>query len=385
MSRKVIYIGHAHLSEKMERDWYINYLRARNVSVEYWDVLPLLFGEIDEPGAINANYLYVPKTYDAIEAMLCHPENIDAYFVMLVNYAGSTVKLYRLLGKHHVRMIYILWAAFPGERSGRAQQVLHGLISNPLTLVKKAFNAIKARIYKNLKFIQPFEIVFAAGQVLMRSEQHSAKMVPINFCDYDQYMRVMSEGGGRLVNERYAVFLDVYLTNQSDLVIFGLKAINPSEYLQSLNHFFELLELKYGVKVVVAAHPKANYNPETFNGRDIFCGVTPELVRDAEFVISHHSASVSYAVLNRKPIIFVYTEEMNILYGHTPIIVVIQSMADFLGAPIYNTNEITECDQISIGDVDSIRYEKFKYDYLTTHESEHTTTQEIFWREISAR
>jgi hypothetical protein len=383
MNRKVIYIASSHLCEKTERDWYINYLRAKNIIVEYWDILSLLFGEIDEFGSKSADYLRTPQTYDALETMLRMPENKGAYYVMPVNYEGRTVKLYRLLSKYNARMLFIAWAAFPGERSGRWSQVLHGVFTNPLKLVGKVLNKIKAAACRKLKIVKPFEIVFAAGQVLATSKQYADRVVPINFIDYDHYIRVR-QSEERVVKGRYVVFLDIYAAYQSDLEICGLQSIDPSRYYQSLNRFFELLELKYGVKVVIAAHPKADYRLETFHGREIYQGLTPELVKDADFVISHHSASLSYAVLNQKPLIIVYTDEMKRLWNHTVVMRLHRSIASYLDVSIYNIDEITQGDQIAIKEVNPKRYENYKYGFLTTQESEHITTQEIFWREINA-
>ena len=383
MSRKVIYISHAHLNEKTERDWHINYLRANNVTVEYWDILPLIFGEVEEFGSKIAEYLHTPRTYQELETMLRMPENRDALYVMLINYEGRTTKLYRLLSKYKARMLFIAYAAFPGERSGRWSQVLHGIVSNPLKLTRTVFSKMKAAVYRRFKIVKPFEIVFAAGQALAASKQYAVRVVPINLIDYDHYVRVQSSDV-RAVKGRYAVFLDIYAAYQSDLEICGLKPIDPSSYYQSLNRFFGLLELKYAVKVVIAAHPKADYSLETFQGREIFQGLTPELVKNADFVISHHSASVSYAVLNRKPLIIVYTNEMKRLWNHTIVMRLHQSIASYLDVALYNIDEITQGDQIALKEVNFIYYDNYKYNFLTTHESEHTTTQEIFWREINA-
>jgi hypothetical protein len=382
MNRKVIYVSYSHLCEKTERDWYINDLCVKNVTVEYWDLLPLLIGEVCEFDSKNADYLRIPKTYEALESMLRIPENRNAYFIMLITYEGRTVKLYRLLSKYNARMLFIAWAAFPGERSGRCYQVLHGVLSNPLKLAGKMLNQMKATAYRRFKIVKQFEVVFAAGQALVTSNQYAARVVPINLIDYDHYVRVQSSEV-RVVKGRYAVFLDIDLACQSDLKICDLQPIDPFNYYQSLNRFFELLEVKFGIKVVVAAHPKADYSLETFHGREIYRGLTPELVKDAEFVISHHSASLSYAVLNRKPLIIIYTNEMKRLYDHTVVMRLHRSIASYLDVAIYNIDEIEQVDQVEIKEVNQKNYDNYKYNYLTTHESEHTTTQEIFSNEIS--
>ena len=97
---------------------------------------------------------------------------------------------------------------------------------------------------------------------------------------------------------------------QSDFNLEKTKNVSAREYYKGLDRFFSALEKKYGTEVVIAAHPKTNTSVKSFGSRKIYRLCTAELVKDAEFVISHHSTSLSYAVLNYKPCIFIYTNEM---------------------------------------------------------------------------
>lgn len=381
MTRKVIYVSYMHLTDRVSRDWCIDYLIAKGVTVEYWDLVFLLRGEFDEFGTKATDYSRTFRSYSEVESMLCLPENRDAFYVMLINYDGYVARIFRLLSKYDCRMLFLAWGAFPIKRTQKWRKVLSGF-SNPLQLAKKVFYKLKAIAYRKLHLVKPFHIVFAAGQVLMAKNLYATKVVPINLVDYDHYRKVKTEGG-RLVEGRYAVFLDVYLPYHSDLKFCGTQAVNPRDYYASLNRFFELLEVKYGIKVVVAAHPKAGSSVDLFNGREIYHGRTPELVKDADFVIAHHSTSLSYAVLNHKPITFIYTDEMVTLYKHT-VVSYLHDFAEYLDAAIYNIDKITQGDQIVFREVNLRCYDNYKYNFLTTHEPEHTATQEIFWREINA-
>jgi hypothetical protein len=371
-----------HLSEKVARDRYVDHLIEKGARIEYWDLVPLLFGELDEVGSKKADYLRTPQTYDEIEAMLRLPENEDAYYVMLIHYEGRFAKLFRLLSKYECRMLSISWGALPiRDRGGRLRQAFSAFSANPLRLLEKTLGKVRAVAYRKLNLIKPFDIVFAAGQVLMATKHHAVKVVPINLVDYDHYMRAKFEDC-RIVEGRYAVFLDVFLPGHPDLKVIGRPAVNPQAYYSSLNRFFSLLEVTHGIKVVVAAHPKADYSNNPFQGRDIYRDLTAKLVKDADFVVSHHSTSISYAVLNHKPIVFVYTDEMVSVYGDT-IVDYLLYFADYLGAAIYNIDAITLDEPIVIGGANLERYESYKYNFLTTKSSEHATTQDIFWREIN--
>jgi hypothetical protein len=200
--------------------------------------------------------------------------------------------------------------------------------------------------------------------------------------DYDTYRDKVNQKT-RIVTGQYIVFLDINLPFQSDLALSGDAPLNADEYYSSLNRFFMLIEKVYDTKVVIANHHKAHYTSQMFEGRECYHGKTAELVRDADFVISHHSTSIGYAVLNRKPIVFIYTNEMQKLYRNCRIRW-IQDLAQYFELPVYNIDHITDGSQVTIKTPDRKRYDSYKYSYLTSHESENTSSAETFWREITA-
>jgi hypothetical protein len=380
MTKKVIYVSYMRLSERVSRDWYIDFLVSKGVAVEYWDLVPLLFGG-DTSASKQTDYLRTARNYQDIHTLLRLPENKGALYMMLISYEGRTADVYRLIGEHDCWTYFIAWGALPINRESRGLRALRRVVSNPAKFAQAFYFKIKAIAYKKLKLVKPYDVVFSAGRALMASTHYANKVVPINLVDYDHYVRALSEKT-RPAAGSFAIFLDIYLPHQTDLAIVGEPSVDPQEYYASLNRFFGLLEEKYKFRVVISAHPKATYGAETFQGREIYQGLSPELVRDAEFVISHHSTSISYAVLNAKPIIFVYTDAMVKAYPLT-VVSYINDFAGYLDAAVYNIDEITNHEQIEIKKVNQARYENYKYDYLTSPDSEQLTTQEVFWRQIA--
>lgn len=378
--RKVIYISFCHLTDRIWRDYYIDYLIEKGVSVEYWDVVSLVFEEQTEAGMISPACLRMLSAFSDLEAMLSLPENRDALYVMLVTTGGRFTKIYRLLSKYNCRLVYFAVGARPVLRKPGYWKIFSHAC-HPLRLLRVVFDKPKTCAYRRLKLIKPFDIIFAAGSVMMANDEYAAKIVPINLSDYDRFTQARSEGG-RTVRGRYAVYLDIYLPYHVDNRILGRATVNAANYYRSMNRFFGLLETEYGIKVVIAAHPSAKYGAEAFEGREIYRLLTAEVVKDAEFVITEGSTSVSYAVLNLKPLIFVYSNETLSLYEEA-VMRGVQPIADYLEAPMYNVDEVIRGEQVVIRDVKIERYEAYKYDFLTSRESEHTTTEEILWREIN--
>jgi len=379
--KKIIYISFARLTDRVLCDYHIDYLIEKGMSVEYWDIVPMVFKENSDAGMKTTDYLRILRSFNELESMLRLPENNEALYITKIGCIGRFTKIFRMLTKYDCRVVYLAVGARPDLVRPVWWKVLNHLC-NPLRLSKMICDIVKVRLYRKLKLVKPFDIIFAAGSVMMSNDRYAAKVVPINLVDYDNYVRAGFKTG-KIVSGSYAVYLDTYMPYHNDNQILGRKAVNSQRYYQSLNNFFSLLEKEYGVKVVIAAHPTAEYGAEVFGGRETYRLLTAELVKDADFVLADCSTSVSYAVLNKKPIIFIYTDEMLALYKET-IMRLLKALSSYLGSPVYNIDKITRGQQIMVKDINIKCYEEYKYKYLTTPESEHTTTQEILLREINA-
>ena len=382
MKTKIIYVCFGRLTAKMARDWYIDYLIEKGVTVEYWDVVSLVREEHTEQGELHPGYLHVLRSFGDVERMLRLPENRDALYVLLITYAARFARIFRLFSKYDCRMLYFAWGALPHDPVYKWRKMAAWL-ATPYAFVKEIVNRSKAIALRKLRLVKPFQIAFVAGDALMAGDNYAARVVPINYFDYDHYVKTKMAGGPRLVADPYVVFLDINLPHHSDLEFCGRPRIDPVEYYRSLNRFFDLLESEYGIRVVIAAHPRANHSSATFEGRQVFRLVTADLVKDAEFVLSHTSTAMSYAVLNAKPLIFIYTDAMAAVYQRL-FIREMRTYADYLDAPIYNIDAVSNARQVAVRRVNLQRYERYKYDFLTSQQSENMPTQEIFWREIMA-
>jgi hypothetical protein len=375
VSRKVVFVSFLKLTSRVARDWYISDLCERGADVEYWDVIDALREPHDEVDSISPPYLHTFRTLGAIEARVARPEYANAVFVMLITYTGGFTNIYALLSRHDRRMVFISRGAMPTSPAPAWRKVLSRWES-PLWLARSAFVIAKAKLMRRVGAVKPFEIVFAAGRVAMEGELYARQVIPINAFDYDEHVRV-SALPTRLVASEYAVFLDINLPYQSDLAICGLPAIASEEYFASLNAYFRMLESRSGMPVVIATHPKAAYGADRFEGRTTMHGVTAHLVRDSALVLTHTSTSLSYAVLNEKPLVFMYTEAMRLAYKDN-VMRELANFATYLNAPLVNVNNLENARTLEMPTADVPRYQQYKYDFLTSPASERRPTSETF-------
>lgn len=125
--------------------------------------------------------------------------------------------------------------------------------------------------------------------------------------DYDLYMEAAAK---RHETKDVAVFIDEYLPYHRDLQAFGNRSpMEAATYYSLLRRLFDRVESELGLRVVIAACPRADYHdkPGLFGDRKIGYFQTADLVASSRLVIAHCSTAINYAVLFRKPVLLTTT------------------------------------------------------------------------------
>lgn len=379
---KAIYISIGYLTEKVARDWCLSFLIEKGVEVEYWEVVASYREEYFEPERKRTSYVRSVDSMSTLQSLINRPENKKALFFLLMHVEGRFLKLFQLLAENDCKTYFINWGATPFDGRISPVQKMRDRLVNPARTLRNGVDKAKTFAYRHFHWIKPIHVVFTAGRVLLNTRQYADKVVPVNLCDYDHYVRVRKKNE-RLIAGDYIVFLDQNLPLHADYALWGWPNIGASAYYRSLNRFFEMLEKHWSTQVVIAAHPQSDYDRRVFEGRLIYRLVTAEVIKHANLVIAHDSTAISFAVLNKKPILFIYTQEMMTSYEHTEM-KILNAFADYLGYKPINVDKLGTVEQISVGEVNCERYDNYKYDFLTSADSEDKTTEEIVWGELCA-
>lgn len=162
------------------------------------------------------------------------------------------------------------------------------------------------------------------------------------------------------------VFIDNGLPWHNDFVHWGSERPKYDEYVDILGKFFDTLNKE----VVVALHPVSP--DKVYPWKSVF-GHTEDLIKESEYVISHVSRSLYWAVENYKPIVFILTDLINKMHH---IGVWSHRFAKFLDKkPIFIDKEY----------VVDLSLNKERYDLMNSlykefrpHPTQHTMTDELF-------
>lgn len=222
------------------------------------------------------------------------------------------------------------------------------------------------------------EIVVLSGTAgLRRNGAHrSPRKIWAHSADFDTYVAVDRE---RQSVPPYAVFLDEDMIYHSDFEHAGSSSpATESAYYGSLNRLFEEIEAAYGTSVVVAAHPRSRYDirPHLWSGRRVVHGRTAELVRDSALVICHQSTAISFAVLWRKPLLFLTTREIAVSGTMHARIGLISSMLNAVMVNVDARNGVPPWDILS--SVDEAAYTAYVREYIKRDGAPAGSLWEIF-------
>lgn len=150
--------------------------------------------------------------------------------------------------------------------------------------------------------------------------RHEAQKKGIKFIYGNSYdfsndlLKRMANADGKEMKERKAVLLDGAgpAFGGDHEHVKRKQFLSAEVWYPSLAKFLNKVEKETGVTIEIAAHYKSapGEKEALFDYRTIHYGKTRELVRDSEFVITRMSAAISYAVIYKKPVIYIYSNEL---------------------------------------------------------------------------
>jgi hypothetical protein len=243
-------------------------------------------------------------------------------------------------------------------------------------LIRYFFNKVPNYLL-GLKFADYVFLAGAKSSTNLKVIGKQTEPVWIHTFDYDNYLD--SKCLQTSTKNSYAVFLDQNLPFHPDFINEGKdNPFEPQLYYSELGKVFNAIEKLSNVKVVIAAHPRADLNliSSYFNGRGVVTGDTVNLVRDATFCITHWSNSINFAVLYKKPIIFL-TNSIIKQSHHQRMLDSYSSPLD--RAPIDMSADI-DLDRHSLDIISSVAYDRYKHNFIKTDNSPELK----FWEIVSS-
>lgn len=362
---KISIIHDEPLTKKIKRNYFIEDFISNGFEVEYLGVQKLLYGQLPLVDEIQEQYNFCIDSYKELSERIQNFKS-DYYIIEFANtFRGYLIK--HILYKHNCRCVaFGIHTSVNLTMKEKVTNFKYYGVNKIIPFIRLSSQKLLIKILSVFFPGKEPDIAFYCGSESLKQFGKCPIKVPINSFDYEDF--IASRNASCIVEaQKYIVFLDEYYAYHPDVKLWG-KPVTPEKYYTSLNSFFLFLEEKYHMPVIIAAHPKSDYSDSTFNGRLTIKYKTPSLVKNASLVLGHDSLSLSFPILNYKPIAFIYTKE----FKNTGLSTLLwmKKYSSLLKRPFVNINNEDDYSSIDYFDsVDLTSYDKYKFRYLTTKES----------------
>jgi len=389
--RRILFLVESPFNQRDFQRYGIELLLENGFDVEVWDLINILNPHytksymppdpIDWPGSriLSDKKVALEKIRDLAS---------DTFVINFVGYSPKSFWVYRAISSSQAGYAVHMSNALPSLEMGRNESLFSFYLKRLSKITgKKLFNLMKSlardRFYRlpfSWRGMKPASLILAGGEQCLKYPcpvDKSTEILWAHTMDYDLYLK---ERDNPCSERPIAVFLDDYLPFHPDWIRSGTQPPATAEsYYPLLSNFFNLLEQRLELKVVIAAHPRSHYEelPDYFGGRECIRGKTIRLVRESRLVLSHASTALSFANLFHKPVIFLTSSDLDKgSYG-----ALIRAMANWFGKnPIWLDGDIA----IDWGQeltVDMSHYERYRRAYIKTEQSEDIP----FWQIVANR
>jgi hypothetical protein len=396
-SDHVIFISPTPWSVVFEARCHIDSLDLNTPSISVIDLSRLCYVESAKanPDARTIHDAYCPETIAQFQDALSCVTSRTLIIMWRLPWTFSTIGLYRTISMTSGILGVITDGLNPistmprfsdnriGAKIGRTISWLRrqNIASLHLFLQRKWINSLPLR-FLGIRRTADLHIVdsLVSARHGLRFIGQRTLSVPVETFYFD-HLNSADGSNASADSARYAVYLDQALPNHPDnMALIGVREVmNVQAFYKSLNDFFRRIEAELGLTVIVALHPKAGGAESRrvqFNGRLGVMGKTMDLIRNSSLVIGHHSASISYAVIARKPIL-VLTNDVIESCATSDFIHArgIKGIASELKTQVLNSDQGPE---LNLHDYSSLDYDHYIARYLR-----HPNTKHPFWDAIN--
>jgi len=364
MIQNLIIVVPAPFGEREYKRYGIDIIKKNDINVFVFDVTPILYPEVYKkmqlPDPIIWDNLYVIKdnTQFLEELQKIGP---NRFVYLTISFNLTSYPIYRAISRHKIPYCVTDVNALPSFGSEYPRTLKDRVLGIAFKKILSKFITITPFPLLGLHYASLVAVIADKARFERPEVSSSTRVCYTHSSDYDNYMEANA------IDEELPeglIYLDNYLPYHPDGLYHGEESpVDADRYHEALNRMFEKLEAETGLKVIIAAHPKSNYGTEfnPFNGRPTFRGKTAQLVKKSHAVILNFSTSINFALLNRKPLFFFTTNELQLIQLYRRHIAGIASLFDKV--PI-NIDESYEIDMEELYKFNENKYQDYKNDYI---------------------
>ena len=291
----------------------VNY---KNYNILYWNLLPLINKGLQKrtlDKSKSKNYINIKSFKILRKEIKLLPNNF--FYWNACRLLFSTSILDRFLSFLGGKKIFIESELQPDFSSKIKKNYLKYLKvyfkKNKYLLFKK----IKLKIFVDIKnficktiILHDNIIYFITNKksfLFYKKNLHNKKIYKIDAPDFKKFKNLRKK---TKKNKKKIVFIDQELENPFDQQLLNSDTIvkySKRDYWTKLDQLFNKIEKSSNkTKITIAAHPR-RIKHKLPSKRNFVFYKTLELINKSNLILAHHSLAINYAILLRKPIIFI--------------------------------------------------------------------------------
>jgi hypothetical protein len=263
-----------------------------------------------------------------------------------------------LLKKKEAKLIKLYLNISPFSKTKKKfSYFLSTLFSNNFkVIIRKIF--IKPLVIFNNFFI--YDYVFYAGKIGkdLSSRISKKKIISYHSFDYNSFLKNTKNYANnyRKTKKDQITFVDNNLLYHPDYKYHSANAPVTKDYYKILNKFLDFIENKFNINLLVALNPKSDFHlvKKLYPNRRMYINQTHKLIAKSKAVILHQSTTLGLAIILKKPVIFITTNELNKSWYKN----LIYEQARILSCKVFN---IDSKNDVNLIDLDNLKYPKELY------------------------
>jgi hypothetical protein len=372
--KKVVFLISNSFSARNYHRFGIDILLKNGFEVHIVDFTPLLNQKWHEMADTFGpkefeKLVYVRKETEIYKELIKFDSN--SFFICLFQLSLSTYKIFRFISKYKIPYGVIVWSGavfeerFLEKKSSTIDKIIKKLKKFSLTRVRQYMLVYLPLSWLGLRSARyAFTATLSSG-LKVKTIGKGTDVILIHSFDYDNYI-----DSSKMPNEHpnTIVFLDQNLPFHIDQILYpAYNRPKPDTYFPDLCSAFDKIESFFDARIIICSHPTANKRvlSEFYGGREVVIGKTSDTVRSCAFCIAHHSTSINYAVMNKKPIIFITTNSIE----RSSLAYKISKYASLFGKIKKNVSEEFTLDLIKDLEVDETAYRDYMNYFIKSDNS----------------
>jgi len=341
MKKKLIYLTHGPMTKNEYKTFGVEYLK-KCFDLSILEISPL----INNKFFAFKRYFKFPivKTFKELDKILSSKKNA---MCLEMGFSYRSIKVGNILSKYNIKTISSDGiASLPTSRHFKKKKKIifkhivnrffKLLFFNPIIFFNQFSFFVQAKLreirYKNT------DIALCGGNKCDDWNGYKKAKHKIYCTSLDYGIHLVEKKKKKFKNKKkFAVFIDTYLPFHPEHYNTFNKLINAEQYFKSLINFFKFFEEKTKLEIIIALYPKADITkyPKELKKFKIISNKTLKLIEASELVFHHGSTAQSFAVIYKKPSIFLTSNFMEkYKYVHD-----FSKRIDFMGSKSINIDK----------------------------------------------